>query len=127
MDCKQMLTDRYGSFSVAMMEPSESFWTAWEQIRESSDPDPLEVLRVAAAFTRYFDTAQKEAISFARSAGLSWEQIAESLGRSRQAVWQRASRDASLQAMLKATAKRQWEALHRDPNSWYEKTRGFPI
>lgn len=52
MDCKQMLTDRYGSFSVAMMEPSESFWTAWEQIRESSDPDPLEVLRVAAAFTR---------------------------------------------------------------------------
>ena len=57
------------------------------------------MLRVAAAFSRYFDAAQKEAISFARSAGLSWEQIADSLGQSRQALWQRASRGASLQAL----------------------------
>jgi hypothetical protein len=127
MDCKQMWSDRNDSFTVAVLEPSESFWTAWERIRASSDPDPLEVLRVAASFTRYFETAQKEAISFARSAGLSWEQIAESLGRSRQSVWQRASRDGSLQAMLRATAKRQWGAIHRDPQSWYEKTTGFPV
>jgi hypothetical protein len=62
------------------VKPSESFWGAWERIRASTDPDPLEVLRVASAFSRYFDTAQKEAISFSRFAGLSWKQIAESLG-----------------------------------------------
>ena len=109
-----------------MVKPSESFWEAWERIRTSTDPDPLEVLRVAAAFTRYFEAAQQEAVSFARSAGLSWEQIAESLGQSRQALWQRASRDASLQAMLAASEKRRWEMLRRDPISWYGKTKTFP-
>ena len=107
------------------MNPSESYWESWERIRASPDPDPLEVLRVAAAFGRYFDAAQKEAISFARSAGSSWEQIAETLGQSRQALWQRANRDASLQAMLTASAKRQWEMLRRDPDSWYGRTKAF--
>jgi hypothetical protein len=109
-----------------MVASSESFWESWERVRDSADPDPLEVLRVAAAFGRYFEAAQKEAISFARSAGLSWEQIAESLGQSRQALWQRASRDASLQAMLTASVKRRWEMLHRDPISWYSNTKTFP-
>jgi hypothetical protein len=121
-----VLTDGCHSFSVVTVKPSESFWDAWERIRTSADPDPLEVLQVAAAFSRYFDAAQKEAISFARSAGLSWEQIAESLGQSRQALWQRASRDASLQALLAASGKRRWEAVKRDPISWYGGTKAFP-
>ena len=108
------------------MKPSLSFWESWERIRASADPDPLEVLRVAAAFGRYFEAAQKEAISFARSAGSSWEQIAESLGQSRQALWQRAGRDASLQAMLAASATRRWEMLRQDPRSWYDNTKTFP-
>jgi hypothetical protein len=110
-----------------MVKSSESFWESWERVRASADPDPLEVLRVAAAFGRYFEAAQKEAISFARSAGLSWEQIAESLGQSRQALWQRASRDTSLQALLTASVKRRWEMLHRDPISWYGNTKTFPV
>jgi hypothetical protein len=121
-----MLTDASDSFSVVTVKPSESFWDGWERIRASEDPDPLEVLRIAAAFTRYFDTAQKEAISHARAAGRSWEQIAESLGQSRQALWQRASRDASLQALLAASGKRRWEAVKRDPTSWYGETKAFP-
>jgi hypothetical protein len=121
-----VLTDGRDSFSVSTVSPSESFWEAWERIRTSAHPDPLEVLRVAAAFSRYFEAAQKEAISFARSTGLSWEQIAESLGQSRQALWQRAGRDASLQAMLAASAKRRWEMLRRDPISWYGETKTFP-
>jgi hypothetical protein len=124
--CKRVLTDGFDSFSVVTVKPSESFWKAWERIRTSADPDPLEVLQVAAAFSRYFDAAQKEAISFARSAGLSWEQIAESLGQSRQALWQRASRDPSLQALLAASGKRRWEAVKRDPISWYGETKAFP-
>jgi hypothetical protein len=86
----------------------------------------MEVLRVAAAFNRYFEAAQREAISFARSAGSSWEQIADSLGESRQALWQRSNRDPSLQALLAASGKRRWEALKRDPISWYGKTKKFP-
>lgn len=125
--CKRMLTRPLDSFNVVTMKPSDSFWEAWERIRTSADPDPLEVLRVAAAFSRYFDAAQKEAISFARLAGLSWEQIAQSLGQSRQALWQRASRDAALQALLAASGKRQWEAVKRDPISWYGKTKSFPV
>ena len=109
------------------VKSSESFWESWDRIRTSAHPDPLEVLRVAAAFVRYFEAAQKEAISFARSAGLSWEQIAESIGQSRQALWQRASRDASLQEMLTSSVKRRWEMLHRDPSSWYGSTKKFPV
>lgn len=123
--CKRVLTDGCDSVCDVTVKPSESFWEAWERIRTSADPDPLEVLQLAAAFSRYFDEAQKEAISFARSAGLSWEQIAESLGQSRQALWQRAGRDASLQALLAASGKRRWEAVKRDPSSWYGETKGF--
>ena len=121
-----MLTDHVESFNVVTVKPSESFWEAWDRIRASSDPDPLEVLRVATAFSRYFEAAQKEAISFARSSGLTWEQIAESLGQSRQAIWQRARRDPELREQLHATMKRRWEALRRDPSSWYAKTKTFP-
>jgi hypothetical protein len=105
------------------MESPESFWEQWDRIRGSSDPDPLEVLRITTAFTSYFQAAQKEAISFARAAGLSWEQIAESLGESRQRLWQRASRDQSLQLLLQTKAKRRWEAIRRDPSAWYESTK----
>jgi hypothetical protein len=122
-----MLTRACDSFNVLTVKPSESFWESWERIRTSADPDPLEVLRVAVAFSRYFEAAQKEAISFARLAGSSWEQIAESLGQSRQALWQRARRDASLQALLAASGKRRWEAVKRDPISWYEETKAFPV
>ena len=66
---KRMLTDGCDSFSVVTVKPSESFWEAWDRIRTSADPDPLEVLQVGAAFSRYFDAAQKEAISFA---ALGW-------------------------------------------------------
>jgi hypothetical protein len=122
---KHMLTDRHDWFNLVGMESSESFWEQWDRIRGSSDPDPLEVRRVTAAFTSYFQSVQKEAISFARAAGLTWEQIAESLGQSRQRLWQRASRDESLQALIQARAKRRWDAIRRDPIAWYENTKDF--
>ena len=108
------------------MTPPESFWEAWERVTEGPDLDPLEVLRVAAAFSRYFETAQKEAISFARTAGVSWDEIAESLGQSRQALWQRARRDTQLQSLMAANAKRRWEMIQRDPMTWYGNTKSFP-
>jgi len=124
--CKRMLTPVRDSFSVVTMKSSESFWEAWERIRASWDPDPLEVLRIAAAFSRYFEMAQKEAISFARSSGLTWEQIAASLGQSRQAIWQRAQRDPELREQLQTSMKSRWESIRRDPASWYVQTKTFP-
>ena len=62
--CKRVLTSSCDSVSVVAVKPSQSFWEAWDRIRTSADPDPLEVLQLAAAFSRYFDAAQKEAISF---------------------------------------------------------------
>jgi hypothetical protein len=125
MGRKRVLTDRWVWFNVCEVPPSE-FWESWERIRAAKNPDPLEILRVAAAFSRYFDAAQKEAISFARLAGSSWEQIADALGQSRQALWQRSNRDPALQALLAQSGKRRWEALKRDPGSWYGETRKFP-
>jgi hypothetical protein len=113
------------------MEKSESFWEAWERLRSSSNPDPLEVLHLAVTFKNYFGEVEREAIGFARASGRTWEQIAEALGQSRQAVWQRANRDAELQSLLNEYRKRHiqnhFEALHRDPISWYEKTKPFSV
>ena len=113
------------------MEESESFWESWERIRSSSEPDPLEVLHVAATFKNYFGEVEREAIGYPRTCGHTWEQIAESLGQSRQAVWQRANRDPELQSLLNETRKRRikdhFEALHRNPVSWYEKTKPFAV
>jgi hypothetical protein len=108
------------------MDPTENFWEAWERILDSRDPDPLEILRAAAAFGSYFEAVERDGIAFARAKGLTWAQIAEALGSSRQAVWQRASRDGALQAQLRATTTHRWEALRRDPNAWYQATRPFP-
>ena len=68
------------------MDPTESFWEAWERILESRDPDPLEILRAAAAFGSYFEAVERDGIAFARAKGLTWAQIAEALGSSRQAI-----------------------------------------
>jgi len=112
------------------MDKSESFWESWEAIRANPDPDPLEVLRVAGTFRRYFEMAEREGIAFARVGGHTWEQIAEALGQSRQAVWQRSNRDAAfrdaaLRAFLDGHRKRRWQGIRSDPATWYDRTRPF--
>jgi hypothetical protein len=51
--------------------------------------DPLEELRNTWAFQRYLLALQERAVRAARAAGHSWEDIARSLGTTRQAAWQR--------------------------------------
>ena len=84
-----MLTEHVESFNVVTMKPSESFWEAWERIRASSDPIRLKCFGLQQPSAATSRRLKKEAILFARSSGLTWEQIAESLGKSRQAIWQR--------------------------------------
>jgi hypothetical protein len=65
-------------------------------IRQAS-PEPLEVAKMASTFERYFDAVKTEAVKAARKAGHSWEEIASTLGTSRQSAWERYRRAESLQ------------------------------
>src|SRR4051812_47600616 len=64
-------------------------WDEWEALIRKDDVDPLEVLRAAARYQRYFAAIEREAIRSARGMGRTWEEIANAVGRSRQAVWER--------------------------------------
>jgi hypothetical protein len=64
-------------------------WEAWDELIHRRNADPLEVLRAASQFHRYFDAIQGEAAKAARSAGSTWDEIGQALGVSRQAAWER--------------------------------------
>jgi hypothetical protein len=66
-----------------------SAWAAWDELLGQPEPDPMEVLRLAAQYQRYLDAIQIKAVPAARQAGHTWEEIGNAIGTSRQAVWQR--------------------------------------
>jgi hypothetical protein len=80
-------------------------WDDWERLRKNPNADPIEVLRALSAFQKYFSAIEKEAVKVARSQNRTWQEIGAALGRSRQALWQRAAsrNDASKTA--------EWAAL----------------
>ncbi len=78
------------------MKSHPEAWHRWERLIADPEVDPLEVLRAATTFARYFAAVQGRSVAAARDAGHTWEEIAEAVGRTRQAVWQRfASSDPS--------------------------------
>jgi hypothetical protein len=64
-------------------------WDQWDELLAESEPDPLEVLKLAAQYDRYLNAIMARAVPAAKSAGYTWEQIGSAVGTSRQAVWQR--------------------------------------
>jgi hypothetical protein len=77
---------------------SDSPWEVWEALRSGPNPDPIEVLETVAAFHEYFSSIEREAIRVARAQGRTWSDIGSALGKTRQAIWQRAgSRSPDLQ------------------------------
>ena len=50
---------------------------------------PLAALEAVACIRRYLDEVERRAVETARARGATWEDIAEALGVSRQAVYQR--------------------------------------
>jgi hypothetical protein len=82
-----------------------SAWDNWERLRKDPNADPIEVLRTISAFQKYFTAIEKEAVKVARSQKRTWQEIGAALGRSRQALWQRA---ASRSEGPKAA---EWESL----------------
>ncbi len=66
-----------------------SAWDQWEDVIRRPDPDPLEVLRAAGMYQRYLFEVQDKAVKAARAQGHTWEEIAQAVGTTRQAAWQR--------------------------------------
>jgi len=67
----------------------DELWKRWRQLAKSESPNPLEVASLAATFERYFDAVKTEAVKAARASGHSWEEVAQTLGTSRQSAWER--------------------------------------
>lgn len=71
------------------MADADELWAEWRRMTKSAAPDPLEVARLASTFERYFDAVKTEAVKAARASGHSWEDVAATLGTTRQSAWQR--------------------------------------
>jgi hypothetical protein len=80
-------------------------WNNWERLRRDPKADPIEVLRAVSAFQKYFGAIEKEAVKVARSQNRTWHEIGAALGRSRQAIWQRAASRAP------ESKRADWDAL----------------
>jgi hypothetical protein len=76
---------------IDIMAMQEDSWGRWQELIHADDPDPLAILRLGAQFQAYFSTVEREALQAARGDGMTWAQLGEALGTSRQAVWQRAT------------------------------------
>jgi DNA invertase Pin-like site-specific DNA recombinase len=71
------------------MADADELWARWRRLTKSESPDPLDVARLASTFERYFDAVKTEAVKAARASGHSWEDVAATLGTSRQSAWER--------------------------------------
>lgn len=76
---------------IDKMPDRSNMWDEWLELIHSEDPDLLEILKLGAQFQAYFSTIEGETLQAARRAGMTWAQLGEALGTSRQAVWQRAT------------------------------------
>ena len=56
--------------------------------------DPIEALRELSRVDSELESLRRDRVEVARRAGISWEQIGEALGMSRQSAWEYYNRDA---------------------------------
>ena len=109
---------------IAPMTDERSSWDRWQRLAADSAADPLEVLRASATFIRYFFAAQARAVSAARAQGRTWEEIADAVGRTRQAAWQRWRHDVAtkdpdeMRDRLRHVVKRSVRFLAPPPPVW---------
>jgi hypothetical protein len=73
------------------MDEERTVWEEWEALLSAETPDLLGILKLGAQLQAYFATIERETLKVARATGLTWAQLGDALGTSRQAVWQRAT------------------------------------
>jgi hypothetical protein len=73
------------------MDEERTVWEEWEALLSAETPDLLGILKLGARLQAYFATIERETLKVARATGLTWAQLGDALGTSRQAVWQRAT------------------------------------
>jgi hypothetical protein len=110
--------------TMAMQEDS---WGRWQELIHADDPDPLAILRLGAQFQAYFSTVEREALQAARADGMTWAQLGEALGTSRQAVWQRATTWDVARRMDRPSERAHWgekshDALRKAREDWAVRT-----
>jgi hypothetical protein len=71
------------------MADDPSVWEQWQALLSAENPDLLKILKLGAQLQAYFATVERETLKVARATGVTWAQLGEALGTSRQAVWQR--------------------------------------
>ena len=73
------------------MADDPSVWGQWQALLGAENPDLLKILKLGAQLQAYFAAVERETLKVARATGVTWAQLGEALGTSRQAVWQRAT------------------------------------
>jgi len=73
------------------MADDPSVWGQWQALLSAENPDLLKILKLGAQLQAYFAAVERETLKVARATGVTWAQLGEALGTSRQAVWQRAT------------------------------------
>jgi len=71
---------------------------------ESLPQDPLEALSVLADSEVELDRIRRDRVVAARAAGVSWQQIGDALGVSRQSAWENFAADAKAALVASAAA-----------------------
>jgi hypothetical protein len=66
---------------------SEKIFATWEDLLGREDLEPMEVLKVASMYERYFQEVQRYAVGVARAEGRSWQDIGDTVGLSKQTAW----------------------------------------
>jgi hypothetical protein len=66
---------------------SEKIFGTWEDLLGREDLEPMEVLKVAAMYERYFQEVQRHAVDVARAEGRSWQDVADEVGLTKQTAW----------------------------------------
>jgi hypothetical protein len=74
---------------IAAGKPSAPF-PGWDSL---SDADLLKTLRPAAAALEAVEHTLREHVALLRRRGVTWERVGEALGVSRQAAWERFSKE----------------------------------
>jgi hypothetical protein len=80
------------------MDRERNIWDEWEALLSAESPDLLGILKLGAQLQAYFAAVERETLKVARATGLTWAQLGDALGTSRQAVWQRATTPGAVPA-----------------------------